>query len=360
MASAVGMNLDEVNDLANRMEAAATDLQRIEKSLSTLVGQSTGTWKGADAQRFCSTWDQALRPALHKCWIRLFEAVESARKNAQEQSQASAAQASDSRMGDRRSSHLGIDFEGRLSYEERPGDIRRGKYGRDRDMLDLANAAYWDEEEGHFGTPPRGWSEVSSEELRRLGFDPDLLGEYGSPFSARVYRSIDGDYVVAYEGTDGDNLVDWSENALGAVGATPSDVRAVAVAVEMKRALAGTGASLEYTGHSAGGRQAILAAQATGGRAVTFNPAPLSPIQQAEAQKIAGEHKPEITNYVTATDPLKVLRIGASRPPGEYVMLHADLPPLDGSVVDVVKYGHNIEALQQGFDKMVRKEQEQY
>lgn len=360
----VGMASVGVRQLAQSLDDASARLDAVARDLGRDLVFSP--WHGRDADGFAREWD-GVRQFLRSCATALGEAAAAARRNADEQDKASRGSEAGSGAGGARP-YASMTADELPGYDSRPGDYRRGKYGRDRDMLDLASACYWNEKEGRFGTPPKGWSEVSDAELRDLGVDPSILGEYGSPFSARVYRDIDGNFVVAYEGTDPDNALDWVENAGGAVWTSPSDGRAVAVARTMHGALEGTGHSLEFTGHSAGGRQAILAGQATGDRVVSFNTAPVSGIEQGIVA-LTGGHDPSITNYATNNDPLTIANFRSGNvPPGTYVFLDPIVRPektlhilnSPGDNASRLIAGHNTSAIADGFNRLVVQEEEWY
>lgn len=140
----------------------------------------------------------------------------------------------------------------------------------DRELLQCADAAY------KYGVDeqsrlPMNYRSLSDAELKKLGIDSGMLVDDASGFKASVYyKDPDGPYVVAFAGSDFDSdRKDLLNDAAGGHGTTKQDM----LAINLARAMADKGTDVIYTGHSLGGRQASLAAIATGSPAVTFNPA---------------------------------------------------------------------------------------
>ncbi|HEY4531304.1 MAG TPA: Mbeg1-like protein [Luteimonas sp.] len=110
-----------------------------------------------------------------------------------------------------------------------------------------------------------------------IPIDPKLLST-SEGFDAAIYQNDQGQYVVAFRGTDDWGLApsgDADDNALQGLGFETGQYRdAVALAETAQRVL-GEG-NVAYTGHSLGGGLASAAALATGGPGVTFNAAGLS------------------------------------------------------------------------------------
>lgn len=129
-------------------------------------------------------------------------------------------------------------------------------------------------------TGAAGWTRLDAQQLADLkgpdgkpaGIDAATL-DTSSGFRAAVYTNGQGQYVVAFAGTngfDGDIIADAGQG-LG-IG-TPQYKQAVALAKEAEAAF---GDNVVFTGHSLGGGLASTAALATGNTAVTFNAAGLS------------------------------------------------------------------------------------
>lgn len=112
---------------------------------------------------------------------------------------------------------------------------------------------------------------------REIPIDPDLLST-GNGFDAAIYQNDQGQYVVAYRGTDNWSPVnpgDADDNALQGLGfETGQYSDAIKLAKTAERVL-GDG-NVIVTGHSLGGGLASAAALATGASGVTFNAAGLS------------------------------------------------------------------------------------
>jgi hypothetical protein len=210
----------------------------------------------------------------------------------------------------------------------RPGDLGDGS-ARDRfgtypqaDDYDLAQLAQESYDHEPFGTDldlsdgmdvPDGYTELSAAELRALGIDPNLLEDPANGFQARVYRSDDGEIVVAMRGTepDKDRWPDISEDAIGAVTVSPQTQSALRLAEAIDRSSVADDTT--YTGHSLGGRLASAAALYSGSPAVTFQAAGVSPATvdyiaaqngQTSQQLLNQASNGQIRAYHTADDPL--------------------------------------------------------
>src|SRR5690606_96693 len=106
-------------------------------------------------------------------------------------------------------------------------------------------------------------------------------------FKAEVYRDCNGNFVLAYRGTDGSGA-DWMNNFRQGAGFTTSDQidkfsgLATRTAVECERRFGtmdadGNATNLAITGHSQGGGLASVAALASGVPAVTFDASGIHP-----------------------------------------------------------------------------------
>ncbi|MBJ6979797.1 DUF2974 domain-containing protein [Luteimonas sp. MC1895] len=110
-----------------------------------------------------------------------------------------------------------------------------------------------------------------------IPIDPALLST-AEGFDAAIYQNEQGQYVVAYRGTDDWGLApsgDADDNGLQGLGFETGQYRdAVALAEAAQRAF-GEG-NVAFTGHSLGGGLASAASLATGIPGVTFNAAGIS------------------------------------------------------------------------------------
>ncbi|MBX9401193.1 hypothetical protein K4L06_07690 [Lysobacter sp. BMK333-48F3] len=135
------------------------------------------------------------------------------------------------------------------------------------------------------GKGAAGWTRLSPEQVSALktpdgkpaGIDPNDLEVESSGFRAAIYTNGNGQYVVAFAGTNGFNPIgdgDIANDVGQGLGFNTSQYKqAVALAKEAEAAF---GDNVVYTGHSLGGGLASTAALATGNTAVTFNAAGLS------------------------------------------------------------------------------------
>lgn len=135
------------------------------------------------------------------------------------------------------------------------------------------------------GAGTAGWTRLTPEQLLDLkgpdgkpaGIDPASLETEGTGFRAAVYTNNNGQYVVAFAGTNGFSPFgdgDIANDVGQGLGFDTSQYKqAVALAKEAEAAF---GDNVVFTGHSLGGGLASTAALATGNTAVTFNAAGLS------------------------------------------------------------------------------------
>lgn len=172
--------------------------------------------------------------------------------------------------------------------------VAGGQQAQEFDVVlsQLATAVY-----GTRGAPPAGWSEVTDADLSARGIaDPaawraqyldggdQLVAQH---FKAEIYKDCDGNFVLAYRGTDGTGA-DWMNNFRQGTGFTTSDQidkfsgLATRTAVEFERRFGnmdadGNATNLAITGHSQGGGLASVAALASGVPAVTFDASGIHP-----------------------------------------------------------------------------------
>lgn len=284
----VGADVAQLRDLAGVMRRNADILER--DIVGVIVASlRVSPWAGTDAEHFKQIWTFQSARQIWSAAMRLREAADVLDRNADDQDKASAS-VSGAIRGRIPAADGGRGL-GKKTATNPEGftEPRGGAYGLDRDALDLSFAAY-DHTVGptHDNLIPAGWEEVSSTELRKLGVDPRLLGEYGRSFSATLFKDLDGRYVLSFEGTDADlsrileggfDIGDIASDAMGTIANTTQVTRAVETALAVKRCLERNGVSTEQltmTGHSLGGELAAAASIATGSKAVTFNAAGLS------------------------------------------------------------------------------------
>ncbi|GGK16436.1 lipase family protein [Luteimonas terricola] len=178
-----------------------------------------------------------------------------------------------------------------------PGELSAVAGGQQAQEFDvvlsqLATVVY-----GTRGAPPAGWSEVTDADLAARGIDDpaawraqyldggdQLLAQH---FKAEIYKDCDGNFVLAYRGTDGSGA-DWMNNFRQGAGFTTSDQvdkfsgLATQTAVEFERRFgtvdeSGNATNLAITGHSQGGGLASVASLASGVPAVTFDASGIHP-----------------------------------------------------------------------------------
>lgn len=133
----------------------------------------------------------------------------------------------------------------------------------DLELMQIANAVY-DPTVQNVGN----WTRVSDTDLRAAGIDPATLENPDTGFRAGIYTNGEGQYVLAYAGSN--EFQDWTgANFEQGVGWQNEQYdQAVQLA---QQADAAFGDNLVITGHSLGGGLAATGALATGNAAVTFN-----------------------------------------------------------------------------------------
>ncbi|MGY0652845.1 Mbeg1-like protein [Luteimonas sp. A537] len=178
-----------------------------------------------------------------------------------------------------------------------PGELSAVAGGQQAQEFDvvlsqLATAVY----EGR-PAPPAGWSAVTDADLTARGIDDpaawrtqyleggdQLVAQH---FKAEIYQDCDGNFVLAYRGTDGSGA-DWMNNFRQGTGFTTNDEidkfsgLATRTAVEFERRFGtpdadGNATNLAITGHSQGGGLASVASLASGVAAVTFDASGIHP-----------------------------------------------------------------------------------
>lgn len=279
----MGMDAEVVSGIGRQLTAQSQRLGSVLASIENLQRQAGGVWEGADLDRFQHEWSGGFRVQLKAAVDAIAAMGQSALTNAQEQLQAS---------GDTGT------FRDNLWFR---GPAREGSLGHARDLADIAEATY-----GQTSGPP-GWVKIGPDGLKELGFRE---GDFGSDsgMSADLFINEKGEYVLSFRGTDtraglipGVPEVDSKDaatDAAGAFGVTEQDRAAVALALKTKALIEASGSTLEFTGHSLGGRLAALSSIATGGDAVIFNAAGTSLPALAFAEGVTGGTQG--TGHITA------------------------------------------------------------
>ena len=164
----------------------------------------------------------------------------------------------------------------------------------DLQLAMMANDAYESEKTGATGTQSeRELKKVGWQRLRPAGdhfldennkvvsipdLAPKMLRNGKSGFDAAIYRNDQGQYVVAFRGTDqwfGPEGADIKANGGQALGLTTEQYKQAITLAQSAVEAFGKG-NVIFTGHSLGGGLASAAMLATGAPGVTFNAAGLS------------------------------------------------------------------------------------
>ncbi|HVI59605.1 MAG TPA: lipase family protein [Luteimonas sp.] len=159
----------------------------------------------------------------------------------------------------------------------------------DLQLAEMANDAYdVSGPDGTTGTQSAkdlaaaGWTRLQPEgdhlvdaNGNEIAIDPASLEDKSTGFRAAIYQNAQGQYVVAYAGTNPKEMGDIKADATQAFGMdTKQYNQAIALAKEAEVAF-GDG-NVAFTGHSLGGGLASAAALSVDASAVTFNAAGLS------------------------------------------------------------------------------------
>lgn len=202
-----------------------------------------------------------------------------------------------------------------------------------------------------------GYRLLTDGELNALGINRSTLEDPATGFRAAVYVK-DGQYVVAFAGTDPTELGDLGADIEQGLGFdSPQYEMARSLGLKLAEQL---GDDVVFTGHSLGGGLASFAALATGGTAVTFNAAGLhdETIRSAGLDPDAARQTAangQIRAFRNHNDPLTAaqetdLQIGVgiglpTRP------VDSPLPDAVGNPIVLSGEGHNIGPLIEGLER---------
>lgn len=378
----VGADTGQLRELADLMAKSANELTG--DLVPTVSGRlASSPWQGPDRQQFDHRWNSQLVHQIRNAATALDEAAKVARKNADDQDRTSNSDGSFLSGGSGRVGRVPAADGGRgksKSTKANPEGFtepRGGKYGLDRDLMDLSFAAYKSGDADHGDYIPAGWEHVSDDELKELGINSKAFEKLVSGFSATLYRDVDGRYALAFRGTN--ELQDWASNAGNSLLFSQQAAEAAQLTDHIKQRLEANGVKadqLSLTGHSLGGGIASIASLTSGVRAATFNASGASDmtktlsvarryVQHGEFVSFEGE-KGKITAYTASGDPLTRIQ-DYSKLPSAY----GDRVPLktrSGSAQDYVVTGligqagfdHGKTPLQGAYDKIALEAEEYY
>lgn len=251
-----GMNAEAIREIGVALKREGSRLGDIRGAIDHTASGLETVWRGREAVTFNQDW-HGLRAQLESVSAELIGLGQSALNNASEQERVSASMRA---------------LASEVTIPE------------DEQLLGLAANAY-----GHTSLAlPDGWAAVTDDELRRLGLDPDRF-HTSSGLDATLFKNGEGDYVLAFRGTDFDSQVDWQNNVEAIKGVSTQQREAVALALSIKSAADANMADLQFTGHSLGGNLAAVSSIATGLPAVTFNAAGVSTSALVMASRQGGD-----------------------------------------------------------------------
>ena len=85
----VGMNVEEVRNIAKQLTAQAGNVETLIGQIDKLIARTQTEWQGKDAVEFKSWWDSQHRPRLKELQASIAGLGKSAMNNANEQEQVS-------------------------------------------------------------------------------------------------------------------------------------------------------------------------------------------------------------------------------------------------------------------------------
>lgn len=85
----MGMDVDQVEQVAAGLHTQAGQLQQAISTITNLVNQAVHVWEGQDSKQFADWWNSQHKPALTKAAEAIEGLSTSAKNNAAEQRQVS-------------------------------------------------------------------------------------------------------------------------------------------------------------------------------------------------------------------------------------------------------------------------------
>lgn len=307
-----GADVEQLRSCAGTFGEGADLLDQSRATIDSALGSAP--WVGRDSDDFQQAWAGTTAPQLQAIADALRQGAADLERHAGEQTDTSTGGGVGAgRAGgvgglfDRLLDWLGFGDGGSGGTDDSFSDEVYGQDPQeiDREFADLVNDVYPGKD-----SLPEGWERVSDDDLADLGIDPDSLTD-DSGFDAAIYVDEDGNYVLAFAGTDEGG--DWIDNAQQGAGFSSDQYnRALELGKEAKAAF---GDDLVITGHSLGGGLASHAAIATDTPAVTFNAAGLhdDSIEAGGVDPSAGRQAAEdglIRAYRTDSDILTHIQEG--------------------------------------------------
>lgn len=251
----IGLDADEVNSIANKLEMQASILDGVTLFVDTVMGHLGSVWQGPDLLSFHHLWDHGHRSSIASASAEVAEWVTELRRQVISQQLTSGVDGS----GSRRSLSSG-------QRTERP----RGETAESKkwtlSLLDLSDDSYGDASPGTVVGKHSPFTVVTQIHT------PD-------GYSATVYSYARPDgstaYVVAFRGSEGGVggvRTDWMTDVQDGLGLP---TRQYQHAADLGRQLAEEyGAeNVTFTGHSLGGGLAQVASISSGAPAIVFNSA---------------------------------------------------------------------------------------
>lgn len=262
-------------------------------------------WHGTDLQEFHAEWNSQHRSALRRIADLLDsqQGVLEANAAAQDQvSSAGTAVVSGIVLGAAAVSASS----GAAVCTTREDDVKR--YEKAFDLLKLSDAAY-----GGADANLPGYRLLAGSELDALGLSGPKMWT-ASGLGVQVYEDRNGNYVVAYEGSQPptldvtkayDMVADWIGNdLLGSnlpllPGLNVQESQAISIAATLSKHVGSE--SVTYTGHSLGGQLAAVSAMMSGSQAVTFD---ATAVSDRAMSVLGGRERSEqyVTNYYAPND----------------------------------------------------------
>ncbi|MDO4783627.1 MAG: WXG100 family type VII secretion target [Propionibacteriaceae bacterium] len=89
MAITHGMNVEQVKQIANKLDREAQQIETIMQHVDSHIREALEAWKGPDSKQFSQLWEGQHRPQLRKLKADLENLAKKARTNASAQTSTS-------------------------------------------------------------------------------------------------------------------------------------------------------------------------------------------------------------------------------------------------------------------------------
>jgi len=267
----IGLDPEVVESAASSLANESANLNALIGRVESLVAQAGRSWRGSDAQSFVQAWQGCQRGQMKSAASVLSAMSSELKQNASQQRAASAATGGGATGG---SSGGGTSSKSmplsRSGFQMDPSwSQNRRSYQDFVDYTKFMDASY-----GNKVDLPEGWKSVQ------------VIDEPVSGFRMEVFVGPDNRMIVAFAGTDAKSPGDLLTDLDGNFRPTAQDLDAIMYARWLQSN--NPDYQITFVGHSLGGREASVAAIATGCPAVTLDAAGVPPATQWAAAAAGG------------------------------------------------------------------------